>query len=208
LNNLNVDSYLTISSKIWNEIKIIDSRFIASVFPISVKEEAEDIIKQLRKEFYDANHNCSAYRLGISGEVFRYSDDGEPSGTAGIKIFSAIKSKNLSDLLLVVTRYFGGTKLGVGGLSRAYFDSAMSVLDKVKIVEKVLTEELNIKFSYDFTNQVMHAVSKFEAKILDTSYDEDVIMAVSVRRSMTKSFTTELFDLCSGNVKIKLKNEV
>jgi putative IMPACT (imprinted ancient) family translation regulator len=111
--NVNADSYRTISSKIRNEIKIIDSRFIASAFPVSVKEEAEDIIKQVRIEFYDANHNCFAYRIGISGEVFRYSDDGEPSGTAGVKIFRAIQSKNISDILIVVTRYFGGTKLAV-----------------------------------------------------------------------------------------------
>jgi uncharacterized YigZ family protein len=200
--NVNADSYRTISSKIRNEIKIIDSRFIASAFSVSVKEEAEDIIKQMRKEFYDANHNCFAYRIGISGEVFRYSDDGEPSGTAGIKIYNAIQSKNVSDILVVVTRYFGGTKLGVGGLSRAYFDSAMSVLDKVKIVEKVLMEELTIKFPYDFTSQVMHTISRYEAKVIDTIYEEDVKMILSVRQAMVDIFKTELIDLCRGNVEL------
>jgi uncharacterized YigZ family protein len=199
---MDVDSYRTISSKIRNEIKIIDSRFIASAFPVSVKEEAEDIIKQVRIEFYDANHNCFAYRIGISGEVFRYSDDGEPSGTAGVKIFRAIQSKNISDILIVVTRYFGGTKLGVGGLSRAYFDSTMSVLDKAKIVEKVLMEELTIKFPYDFTSQVMHTISKFEAKVIDTTYEEDVKMMLNVRQAMINNFKMELFDLCRGNVEI------
>jgi uncharacterized YigZ family protein len=199
---MDVDSYRTISSKIRNEIKIIDSRFIASAFPVSVKEEAEDIIKQVRIEFYDANHNCFAYRIGINGEVFRYSDDGEPSGTAGVKIFRAIQSKNISDILIVVTRYFGGTKLGVGGLSRAYFDSTMSVLDKAKIVEKVLMEELTIKFPYDFTSQVMHTISKFEAKVIDTTYEEDVKMMLNVRQAMINNFKMELFDLCRGNVEI------
>jgi uncharacterized YigZ family protein len=204
---MHTDSYQTIFSKVQNEIKIIDSRFIVSAFPISVKEEAEDIIKQLRKEFYDANHNCFAYRIGINGEVFRYSDDGEPSGTAGVKIFNAIQSKNLSDILVVVTRYFGGTKLGVGGLSRAYFDSATSVLDMVKIVEKVLMEELIVKFPYDFTSQVMHTISKYEAKVIDTVYEEDVKMMLGVRQAMADNFKMELFDLCRGNVEIRMKNE-
>ena len=156
----------------------------------------------MRKQFYDANHNCFAYRIGLSGEIFRYSDDGEPSGTAGIKIYNAIQSKNLSDILVIITRYFGGTKLGVGGLSRAYFDSAISVLDKVKIVEKVLMDELTIKFPYDFTSQVMHTISKFEAKVIDTVYKEDVKMILSVRQAMVNIFKAELFDLCRGNIEM------
>ena len=199
---MNADSYRTIFSKIQNEIKIIDSRFIASAFPVSVKEEAEDIIKQMRKEFYDANHNCFAYRIGISGEVFKYSDDGEPSGTAGVKIFSAIQSKNISDILVVVTRYFGGTKLGVGGLSRAYFDSAMSLLNKVNIVEKILMEELRLKFPYDFTSQVMHTISKYEAKVVDTIYEADVKIILNIRKRLTDSFKMELMDGCRGNVEL------
>ena len=200
--NMDADSYRTISSKIRNEIKIIDSHFIASAFLVSVKEEAEDIIKLVRKEFYDANHNCFAYRIGISGEVFKYSDDGEPSGTAGVKIFSAIQSKNISDILVVVTRYFGGTKLGVGGLSRAYFDSAMSLLNKVNIVEKILMEELRLKFPYDFTSQVMHTISKYEAKVVDTIYEADVKIILNIRKRLTDSFKMELMDVCRGNVEL------
>ena len=199
---MDADSYRTISSKIRNEIKIIDSHFIASAFLVSVKEEAEDIIKLVRKEFYDANHNCFAYRIGISGEVFKYSDDGEPSGTAGVKIFSAIQSKNISDILVVVTRYFGGTKLGVGGLSRAYFDSAMSLLNKVNIVEKILMEELRLKFPYDFTSQVMHTISKYEAKVVDTIYEADVKIILNIRKRLTDSFKMELMDVCRGNVEL------
>lgn len=154
----------------------------------------------MRKEFYDATHNCFAYRIGITGEVFRYSDDGEPSGTAGIKIYNTIQFKNLSDILVIVTRYFGGTKLGVGGLSRAYFDATLKVLDKAQIIEKILMDEIKIKFPYDFTSQVMHVISKYGAKVTDTIYEEDIIIIVNVQRGSVSSFNSELRDICCGNI--------
>lgn len=196
------DSYQAITATAREEIKVLNSLFIASAFPVATKEEADNILKKVRKEFFDANHNCFAYRIGITGEIFRYSDDGEPSGTAGIKIFIAIQSKNLSDILVVVTRYFGGTKLGVGGLSRAYFESATSVLKRVTIVQKILIDELSVKFPYDFTSQVMHTILKYEAKVVDTSYEEDIQMILTLRKSMTEHFKTELVNVCRGNVKI------
>ncbi len=180
----------------------MNSRFIASAFPVTSKEEAEKILKQVRKEFYDANHNCFAFRIGMNGEVFRYSDDGEPSGTAGVKIFNAIQSKILSDILVVVTRYFGGTKLGVGGLSRAYFDATLKVLYEAQIIEKILMDEIKIKFPYDFTSQVMHTISKFEAKVVGSSYNEDIQMILTVRKSMIEHFKAELVDACRGNLKV------
>jgi uncharacterized YigZ family protein len=201
------DSYQTITATATEEIKVSNSRFIASAFPVTAKEEAENFLKQVRKEFYDATHNCFAYRIGINGEVFRYSDDGEPSGTAGVKIFNAIQSKNVSDILVVVTRYFGGTKLGVGGLSRAYFDSAMNVLNKVGIIEKILMDELSIKFPYDFTSQVMHTILKYEVKVVDTVYEADVKMILNIRKRLTGDFKAELMDVCRGNVELLIKNE-
>ena len=113
-------------------------------------------------------------RLGSEGTEFRYSDGGEPSGTAGTKILAAIQSKGLSDILVVVTRYFGGTKLGTGGLGRAYFDSASRALSEAVVVLKVVAEELQITFSYDETSRVMNTLSHRKAKIIDTVYDEDV----------------------------------
>lgn len=194
------DSYQTIASFLRSEIKVSNSRFIASAYPVSVNEEAEEFLKQVRKEFYDATHNCFAYRIGITGEVFRYSDDGEPSGTAGIKIYNTIQFKNLSDILVIVTRYFGGTKLGVGGLSRAYFDATLKVLDKAQIIEKILMDEIKIKFPYDFTSQVMHVISKYGAKVTDTIYEEDIIIIVNVQRGSVSSFNSELRDICCGNI--------
>ncbi|MDI6802323.1 MAG: YigZ family protein [Bacteroidota bacterium] len=197
------DSYQTIISFLRNEIKILNSRFIASAYPVSAKEETDKILQKVRKEFYDANHNCFAYRIGMTGKVFRYSDDGEPSGTAGVKIFSAIRSKNLSDVLVIVTRYFGGTKLGVGGLSRAYHDSALSVLKKVKVAEKITMSAVRIKFPYDFTSQVMYLISKYNVSIVGKNYQEDVEMEIEVRLSLVSDFGAELFNTCSGNVQIK-----
>lgn len=196
------DSYQTIASFIRCEIKVMNSRFLASAFPVSSKEEAEAFLKQLRKQFYDANHNCFAYRIGLMGGVFRYSDDGEPSGTAGIKIFNAIQTKNLFDILIVVTRYFGGTKLGVGGLSRAYFDSALSVLEKVEIIEKVLTGEVKIKFSYDLTSRVMHTLSNYNAKIIETIYGDDVVIKLMIRNSLIDNFKLDIVNDSSGSVNL------
>ncbi|MDP2207726.1 MAG: YigZ family protein [Bacteroidota bacterium] len=197
------DSYQTIASFSRIEIKVLNSRFIASAFPVTSKDGAEEILKKVRKEFYDANHNCFAYRIGMAGEVFRYSDDGEPSGTAGIKIFNVIQSKNLSDILVVVTRYFGGTKLGVGGLSRAYFEAALKVINNAQVIEKILMEEIKIKFPYDLISQVMHIISKFEVKVTDTTYGEDVIIFLNVRKGSVSSFTSELVEMCCGNINIE-----
>lgn len=198
------DSYQTIAATAREDIKVSNSRFIASALPVDTKEEADNILKKVHKEFYDANHNCFAYRIGMSGDKFRYSDDGEPSGTAGVKILNAIQSKNILDILVVVTRFFGGTKLGVGGLSRAYFDSAISVLNKVEIAEKILMDEMSVKFPYDLTSQVMHTISKYEAKVVNTIYQEYVEMILKVRLSRAASFPKELFDACRGKVEIKI----
>ena len=122
------DYYLTIDSPISNEIVIKKSKFLAQCYPIQTKEDAEEILSKIRKEHYTANHNCFAYRTGLDDNNFRYSDDGEPSGTAGKPILQAIDHYQYKNIIVIVTRYFGGIKLGVGPLMRAYYDSAISAL--------------------------------------------------------------------------------
>lgn len=128
LQNAVQDVYYTINVQTRAEIKVKGSRFIATAIPVHTKEQAMTNLEQIRAEFYDATHNCYTYRLGLGGFDFRTADDGEPSGTAGKPMLFMLQKYDVSDILLVVTRYFGGTKLGVGGLARAYSDAAQEVL--------------------------------------------------------------------------------
>jgi uncharacterized YigZ family protein len=157
----------------------------------------------VRREYFDATHHCFAYTLGSEGKEFRYSDDGEPSGTAGIKILAAIQSKSLSDVLVVVTRYFGGTKLGTGGLGRAYFESANRVLSDAAVVPKVVTEEMQITFPYDETSRILNTLSHRKAKIVDTIYDDDVTLRLSIRKNSALLLADELVNVTRGNIAVK-----
>jgi uncharacterized YigZ family protein len=165
--------YSSIQSHTTAQIKIEGSRFIADLFPVSKEEEAKEELESIRKKYFDATHHCYAYVIGVERKIVRTSDDGEPSGTAGVKIHSAIQSKNLSDILLVVTRYFGGTKLGVGGLGRAYFESAEKGIEKATIISKALIQEMQIAFPFSETNPVMNTIHSNKLKISATNYSEE-----------------------------------
>jgi uncharacterized YigZ family protein len=197
------DEYQTIKAVVTASLKVEGSKFIAIAFPVDFRVQAEETLAKVRKEYFDATHHCFAYALGSEGKEFRYSDDGEPSGTAGIKILAAIQSKSLSDVLVVVTRYFGGTKLGTGGLGRAYFESASRVLSEAVVVPKVVTEELQITFPYDETSRVMNTLSHCKAKIVDTVYDEDVTLRISIRKSSGQSLAEELVNVTRGNITVR-----
>ncbi len=165
--------YSSVLTETSAQIKVEGSRFIADVFPAADEESAKTILESVRKKYYDATHHCYAYVIGAEEKNVRYSDDGEPSGTAGIKIHSAIQAKNLSDILVVVTRYFGGTKLGVGGLGRAYFESAENGIAHIKIVSKALVKELHVAFPFSETNPVMNVINSQKLKIARTDYTAD-----------------------------------
>ncbi len=199
------DEYQSIAADATASLKVEASKFIASAFPVDSRVQAEETLAKVRKQYFDATHHCFAYALGSEGKEFRYSDDGEPSGTAGIKILAAIQSKGLSDILVVVTRYFGGTKLGTGGLGRAYFDSAGRVLSEAAVVQKVVAEELQITFPYDETSRVMNTLSHSKAKIIDTVYDDDVTLHISVKRSSAKLLADELVNVTRGNLAVKYR---
>jgi len=197
------DEYRSIKSASTAVMKVEGSKFIAGAFPVEGQSQAEASLAKVRKEYFDATHHCFAYALGSEGKEFRYSDDGEPSGTGGVKILAAIQSRNLSDILVVVTRYFGGTKLGTGGLGRAYFESAGQALSGAEVIQKLVTEELEMTFPYDETSKVMNALSHLKAKIIDTIYDDDVTLRVSVRKSSEKSLGETLVDVTRGNIALK-----
>ncbi|MGA7161969.1 MAG: YigZ family protein [Bacteroidota bacterium] len=197
------DEYQSIKAGVTSSLKIESSKFIASAYPVELRSQAEEVLATVRKKYFDATHHCYAYILGSEGKESRCSDDGEPSGTAGAKILAAIQSKNLSDVLVVVTRYFGGVKLGTGGLGRAYFESAGRVLSVAAVVPKIATEELQITFPYDETSRVMNALSRRKARIIDTVYADDVTLCISIQKSSTQVLADELVDATRGNLAVK-----
>ena len=197
------DSYLTVEAGTEREIKVQKSRFIAQAFPFKSQEDLNGILAEVKKKYYDASHHPFAYRLGIGGDNFRYSDDGEPSGSSGKPVLEAIDKFSLTDVVVIVTRYFGGTKLGVGGLRRAYFEAAETCLGEAEIREKFLLEMLELQFDYRFMNMVMQLISKKEAVIKSNDSGEKVKLACEVRSSRIAAFKKELVNLTSGTIIIK-----
>lgn len=199
----NRDKYYTIENKERIEIKIKSSRFIATAIPVRSKEEAVLEKKKIAEEFYDANHNTFAYRIGSNGLEFRYSDDGEPNGTAGKPILFAIQKHNLSDIIIVVTRYFGGIKLGVGGLSRAYFESANSVLLQCKIKEVFKTIQVIIYTLYEDLAKVKRVVSEFSNSFTENFRDIVEIEAL-IPESMVSELEKKIVDVSKGRAGLKI----
>lgn len=168
-----VDTHFTIRARERAEIKVRGSRFIASVAPVLTKEEAQDFLESIRKEFFDATHNCYAWRLGPSGLQFRTADDGEPGGSAGKPILFSIQKFGVSDVVLVVTRYFGGTKLGVGGLARAYAQAADEVLALCEKVAVTQTTAVKVFCIYEDVAIIKRLMGQ-----MTTRYDEEYRDAV------------------------------
>ena len=151
----NFDAYRSIAARSEGLFKDNGSRFIALAYPVETEEEVKDIVAGLKKEYHDARHHCYAYRLGYKGDRFRANDDGEPSGSAGRPILGQIDSLGLSDILVVVVRYFGGIKLGIPGLIRAYKTSTADALAQAEIVDKVAGKTFRVTFDYLSMNGVM-----------------------------------------------------
>ncbi len=181
------DTYYTLGDYARTESKVKGSRFIAEAIRVQRVEEADAEIAAIRKREYNATHHCSAYRIGPEGALFRYNDDGEPSGTAGAPILRQIDARHLTNTLVVVTRYYGGTKLGTGGLLRAYGDAAAQVLDAASVEERILRDQIRLRFSYDDTSPAMHTISQHDATILETQFTEETEIHVGVRRSEVES---------------------
>jgi len=181
------DTYQTISSKSEGLYKEKGSKFIALAFPVSSEEEAKDILASLRKEYHDARHHCYSYVIGFKGEHWRANDDGEPSGTAGRPIYGQIQSFNLTNVLIVVIRYFGGTKLGVSGLINAYKTSAADALQQSKIVVKTINDIYRISFGYLAMNDIMKLVKEENLNIMEQNFDTSCFVTVGVRQSKTQT---------------------
>jgi len=176
------DTYQTVSSPAQGLYKDRASRFVSFVFPVDSEEEVKDILKSLRKKYYDATHHCYAYAIGINRALNRQNDDGEPSGTAGKPIFGQILSHKLSNILIVVVRYFGGTKLGVSGLINAYREAASDALAHAGVISKTLNETFIIGFDYSDSERVMKAIKKDNARVLEQKYEDKCVIHLEIRQ--------------------------
>ncbi|WP_158859177.1 IMPACT family protein [Lunatibacter salilacus] len=173
------DKFLTLGKKSTGVYKEKGSKFLAFAYPISAEEEIKPILESLKKEFYDARHHCYAYMLGKDQKLFRSNDDGEPNHSAGDPILGQIRSNGLTNVLIVVVRYFGGIKLGVGGLIKAYKTAAMEAINSNEILEGVVTSEMNFSFEYRHTNEVMRIIAMYEMEIISQSFQS--ICEISLR---------------------------
>lgn len=186
------DSYLTIASPAEAIYKEKSSKFITYAYPVRSEEEIRELLEVLYKRHYDATHHCYAWRLGPHGEQFRSNDDGEPSGTAGKPILGQLLSNALTDCLIVVVRYFGGTKLGVSGLISAYKESAAAVIEEAEIIEKTVDRYFTIEFPYLVMNDVMRIIKEEQPNILSQEFDNLCTMRLSMRESRAETLLGKL----------------
>ena len=198
------DEYLTIKNPIRLKTKVEGSIFIATVIPVDSEEEAKEWILKISKEVFDATHNCFACRIKkAQGESLKFSDAGEPRGTAGKPILSAIQSEALYNVVVVVTRYFGGVKLGTGGLSRAYRQSAQNALQKADKVVRWITSEIILSYPSSMTGKVNQVFAKYGIRVQDHSFEENVTTKIMVRSSLLEKIKKALAEATNGQVKFK-----
>lgn len=181
------------------------SEFIAKVFPVSNELDSTKQLINIKKQYFDATHHCYAYKL--NGNIFKYSDDGEPKGTAGVRILNAIDHFELVDVLLVVIRYFGGTKLGVGPLGKAYYNSARDVLQKSEILKLNLYQLIEITVDFSSINNFHHLINNYQANIVDTYFSNHAKFICMINPTVIDKITSELTNLTNGQAKISVKNE-
>lgn len=178
------DTYLTIQDKsegIYTEKR---SKFLAFAHPVETIDEIKDLLTDYKKKYYDARHVCYAYMLGPERTDFRANDDGEPSSTAGKPILGQINSRELTNILVVIIRYFGGVKLGTSGLIVAYREAAAEALSAATVIEKTIEETVTFTFPYVMMNSVMRVVKELNPRIVEQKYDETCIITLAIKRSM------------------------
>lgn len=200
-----LESYYTIAKNGQEEIIIRGSRFICSLKRVDDEEEAKDFINEIKKEHWKANHHCSAYLIGDQDEIQRAHDDGEPTGTAGVPMLEVLKKNNLHYVVAVVTRYFGGIKLGAGGLIRAYSKSVSTTLRGVGIIRCSLQVPVSSTVGYSSSGLLENHLHQSGYDLLDTQYTDTVTFTTSVPTAEVEPFQNKVVDLMSGNVTFHLK---
>ncbi|WP_209457350.1 YigZ family protein [Metaclostridioides mangenotii] len=200
-------TYKTLHEYGMNEVEIERSRFIGYAKPVKSEEEAIEFVNEIKKKHKDATHNVWAYTVGENMNIQRYSDDGEPQGTAGIPSLEVIKKEDLRDVVVVVTRYFGGVKLGAGGLVRAYTKGAKIGLEAGKIIDKVLYQEVKIGIDYTLLGRVQNEIMNLGFYIKDIVYEDNVNILVYSKLEDVEGFTTKIVNITSDKCEIVLGEE-
>ena len=198
------DKYYTIANPAQHEIKIKGSRFIADCGIAASIDDALDILEAIRKREYAATHHCYAWRVGLFDQkTFKYSDNGEPSGTAGKPIYDIIHGRQIDNVIMVVTRYYGGTKLGTGGLVRAYSEAAIGAIEKAGKKENYLTSQFRVKIDFSLYDQLMRLTNRLGAKQISSEYSDKVNLIIEIRQTLSDVLMKEIIQLSSGKAKIE-----
>lgn len=192
---MQADTYLTIKEPAEGLFKDKGSKFFAYAFPVKNEEQIKQHLSSLKKEHHSARHHCYAYMLGPNQKLFRANDDGEPSNTAGKPILGQIQSNNLTDILIIVVRYFGGTLLGVGGLINAYRNAAAEAIDNATVSEEIIKVGFKLNFSYELMNSVMKLIKDYDLEIKGQCFEMHCQMTIAVRESMAETVEQKLTDI-------------
>lgn len=186
------DSYLTIKASAKGEYSEKRSKFLAFAFHVETTDEIKDLVSQIEREYYDARHVCYAYMLGHQREQYRTVDNGEPSGTAGKPILGQINKNELTDILIIVVRYFGGIKLGTSGLTNAYKQAAIEAIANSEIEERTVDCIIKVHFEYTLMNDVMRVVKELNPKVLSQDFQIDCSLRLQIRMGDSESLTNRL----------------
>lgn len=186
------EKYLTVNKSVESIYKEKGSKFLSFLYPVTSLDEVKEYLTQLKKKYYDATHHCYAYIIGYDKETFRMNDDGEPSSTAGKPIYGQLQSNDLTNVLLVVVRYFGGTKLGVSGLIKAYKESSAECIALAEIVEKQVKHKYNIYFAYEDMNVVMNILKQNNAEQKNQIFDLNCQIEVLIDKRNSSKFESSI----------------
>lgn len=188
--------YKTIEKPVENTLlKEKGSKFIGFAFPVNNEAELKNALEKIRTEHPKATHHCYAFRIGLNGENYRANDDGEPSGSAGLPIYNQLLANEITNVLVISVRYYGGTKLGVSGLVKAYKESAKITLEEAQIITKELETEIEIQFQFNQQNLIFTLLSKFDAKVLNFDANENCILIASLKTAQKENISEKLSEM-------------
>lgn len=199
-----MENYRTIQENGIHEIEIKKSRFICHLKRVETEEEAQEFINEIKKEHWKATHNCSAYTLGINDEIQRAQDDGEPSGTAGVPMLEIFLKRELKNVVAVVTRYFGGVKLGAGGLIRAYGGAVNDAVNEIGVVERQLQQLIDVTVDYSSSGKVEHALREAGYSVQDTTYAENITYHCVIPLEIEKEFIEDITNWTSDQAQVEV----
>lgn len=202
-----IGDYMKTIKECYSSLQTIQkSEFIANIYPVSSIEEINDILTKVRKKYYDATHNCYAYVLGVNADIVKASDDGEPSQTAGVVIYDVLKKNELTNVLAIVTRYFGGIKLGAGGLVRAYSSTTAQALLNAKFFSLTPCLEIELTFAYSYVNLITKTLVDY--KLIKKEFDSLVTLIYQIPKSNFVKIKNDLISLTKNEIKIEIIKEI